>query len=53
MTVSMANGESRIITALQASDERKNRNKLVGLVTRKGRTAAKTESVLLMRVELI
>ena len=53
MTVSMANGESRIITALQASDERKNRSKLAGLVTRKGRTAAKTESVLLMRVELI
>lgn len=53
MTVSLADGESRIITALQASDERKNRSKLVGLVTRKGATTAKTESVLLMRVELI
>ncbi len=53
MTVSLADGESRIITALQASDERSNRNKLAGLVTRKGKTASKTESVLLMRVELI
>ena len=53
MTVSLADGESRIITALQASDERKNRSKLAGLVTRKGGTSSKTESVLLMRVELI
>ena len=53
MTVSLADGESRIITALQASDERKNRSKLAGLVTRRGGITAKTESVLLMRVELI
>ena len=53
MTVSLADGESRIITALQASDERRNRSKLAGLVTRRGGTTAKTESVLLMRVELI
>ena len=53
MTVSLADGESRIITALQASDERKNRSKIAGLVTRRGGTTSKTESVLLMRVELI
>ena len=53
MTVSLPNGASRIITALQASDERNNRSKLAGLVTRRTGTSAKTESVLLMRVELI
>ena len=53
MTVSLPNGASRIITALQASDERKSRSKLAGLVTRRSGSTAKTESVLLMRVELI
>ena len=53
MTVSLADGETRIITALKASDERKNRSKLAGLVTRRAGTTANTESVLLMRVELI
>lgn len=53
MTVSLADGESRIITALRASDERKTRSKLAGLVTRRGGRTANTESVLLMRVELI
>ena len=53
MTVSLANGESRIITALRASDERKDRSKFAGLVTRRGSSQSNTESVLLMRVELI
>ena len=53
MTVSLADGESRIITALRASDERKDRNKFAGLVTRRGSSRSNTESVLLMRVELI
>lgn len=53
MTVSLANGESRIITALRASDERKDRSKFAGLVTRRGLSQSNTESVLLMRVELI
>lgn len=53
MTVSLADGESRIITALRASDERKDRSKLAGLVTRRGSSQSNTESVLLMRVELI
>ncbi len=53
MTVSLADGESRIITALRASDERKDRSKFAGLVTRRGSSQSNTESVLLMRVELI
>ena len=53
MTVSLADGETRIITALDSLDERSNRNKLGGLVTRRGGTQMKTESVLLMRVEVI
>ena len=53
MTVSLADGESRIITALRASDERKDRSKIAGLVTRRGSSQSNTESVLLMRVELI
>ena len=53
MTVSLADGESRIITALRASDKRNDRNKLAGLVTRRGTSQSNTESVLLMRVELI
>ncbi|MCY4128841.1 MAG: hypothetical protein OXG15_06315 [Gammaproteobacteria bacterium] len=53
MTVSLADGESRIITALRASDKRNDRSKLAGLVTRRGSSQTNTESVLLMRVELI
>ncbi len=53
MTVSLADGESRIVTALRASDERKDRSKFAGLVTRRGSSQSNTESVLLMRVELI
>ena len=53
MTVSLADGESRIITALRASDQRNDRSKFAGLVTRRGVSQSNTESVLLMRVELI
>ena len=53
MTISLPDGASRIVTALQATDERNNKNKLAGLVTRRTGLTAKTESVLLMRVELI
>ena len=53
MTVSLADGESRIITAIRASDERKDRSKFAGLITRSGSSQSNTESVLLMRVELI
>ena len=53
MTVSLADGESRIITALRATDQRNDRSKFAGLVTRRGVSQSNTESVLLMRVELI
>ena len=53
MTVSLADGESRIITALRASDQRKDRSKFAGMVTRRGSSHSNSESVLLMRVELI
>lgn len=53
MTVTLQDGEARIMTALTSSDDRHDRNKLFGLLTGKGRTQFKTESVLLMRAELI
>ena len=53
MTVSLGDGETRIVTALTSSDERRNRNKLVGIPLRRGGSHMKTESVLLLRVDLI
>ena len=53
MNVTLRDGEARVITLLTSSDERQKSNKLAGLVTRKGREKLATESVILMRVELI
>ena len=53
MNVTLKDGEARVITLLTSTDERRRRNKLAGLVTRSGFDRHATESVILMRVELI
>lgn len=53
MSVTLKDGEARVITLLTNSDERKRRNKLAGLVTRRAHEKRTSESVILMRVELI
>lgn len=53
MSVTLRDGEARLITLLSSADKRKRRNKLAGLVTSRDHENAITESVILMRVELI
>ena len=53
MSVTLKDGESRIITMLSSLDERSHRQKLAGLITRKGLDKNHKQSVILMRVELI
>lgn len=53
MSVTLKDGESRVITMLSSLDEREHRHKLAGLITRKGHDKHHKQSVILMRVELI
>lgn len=53
MSVTLKDGESRVITMLSSLDERRQRQKLAGLITRKGLDKNRRQSVILMRVELI
>lgn len=53
MSVTLTDGESRLITLLTASDERRKRNRFGTLTTSRSRESIETESLILMRVDLI
>ena len=53
MSVTLTDGESRLITLLTSSDERRKRSRLGRLTTSRAKESSETESLILMRVDLI
>ena len=53
MSVTLTDGESRLITLLTSSDQRRKRSRFGTITTSRAREASETESLILMRVDLI